>query len=343
MHAALDLARRGLAVFPCQPRGKEPACSNGLLAATTDLARITLWWESIPDLNIGIATGAVSGVFVLDVDGMEGEQSLRQLEQSNGELPPTVEAITGKGRHCYFRIGEHGAVRNSASQIAPGLDIRGDGGYVIAPPSTHPSGRAYAWSVDSEPNYADAPDWLHKLIASKNGDNRNGKPLEHWHAKLTEPIRNGERNNTLASLTVWHVNAAVTVPIAGACSRMPRRKAVSSRHSWSSPGLSICASMSASPGRTACCRTELRVFRETAHQRSPTGSPPKPTMSPKISGQPISLFRTAKQHGTRAMAGLLPCQVGRPAGVALADFPIDFGRQFRHAIVYERAGRHSRR
>ena len=202
MHAALDLARRGLAVFPCQPRGKEPACSNGLLAATTDLARITLWWESIPDLNIGIATGAVSGVFVLDVDGMEGEQSLRQLEQSNGELPPTVEAITGKGRHCYFRIGEHGAVRNSASQIAPGLDIRGDGGYVIAPPSVHPSGRPYAWSVDTTRDFADAPDWLLTMVAAaKSGSTgKAGKPLEHWHAVLTEPIHNGERNTTLASI-----------------------------------------------------------------------------------------------------------------------------------------------
>jgi hypothetical protein len=209
--AALDLARRGLAVFPCQPRGKEPACSNGLLAATTDFARITRWWGCIPDLNIGIATGAASGVFVLDVDGTEGEQSLRQLEQSNGALPPTVEAITGKGRHCYFRIGEHGAVRNSASQIAPGLDIRGDGGYVIAPPSTHPSGRAYAWSVDSEPDYADAPDWLHELISSKSGDTKIGKPLEHWHAKLTEPIRNGERNTTLASIAGKLIQAGLDV------------------------------------------------------------------------------------------------------------------------------------
>ena len=210
MHAALDLARRGLAVFPCQPRGKEPACSNGLLAATTDLARITLWWESIPDLNIGIATGAVSGVFVLDVDGTEGEQSLRQLEQSNGALPPTVEAITGKGRHCYFRIGEHGAVRNSASQIAPGLDIRGDGGYVIAPPSIHPSGRPYAWSVDTERDFADAPDWLLTKIGTAKGNGKAGKPLEHWHTVLTQPIHNGERNATLASITGKLLQMGVT-------------------------------------------------------------------------------------------------------------------------------------
>jgi hypothetical protein len=141
MHAAaLQLAQKGLAVFPCQPRGKEPACDTGLLAATTNVERIDRWWKSIPNLNIGIATGAVNDIFVLDIDGEEGEASLRQLEQQHDALPPTVEVITGKGRHCYFRIGEHG-VRNSVGQIAAGLDIRGDGGYVIAPPSIHPSGR----------------------------------------------------------------------------------------------------------------------------------------------------------------------------------------------------------
>src|SRR5215468_7120582 len=195
--AALQLAQRGLAVFPCQPRGKAPACDTGLHAATTDVERIDRWWRAFPDLNIGVATGAVSGVFVLDIDGEDGEGSLLKLEGEHGALPPTVEAITGKGRHCYFRM--RGSIRNSASQIAAGLDIRGDGGYVIAPPSVHPSGRPYCWSVDGADNFADAPDWLHTLI----GVNTNGKaskPLEHWHAVLTQPIHNGERNSTLASI-----------------------------------------------------------------------------------------------------------------------------------------------
>src|SRR5262249_28460847 len=109
--AALQLAQKGLAVFPCQPRGKEPACDTGLLAATTDAERIDRWWKSISDLNIGVATGTVSGIFVLDIDGDEGEASLRQVEQQHGALPPTVEAITGKGRHCYFRM--RGSIRNS--------------------------------------------------------------------------------------------------------------------------------------------------------------------------------------------------------------------------------------
>src|SRR5258708_29826125 len=132
--AELQLAQKGLAVFPCQPRGKEPACDAGLHAATTDIERINRWWQAVPDLNIGIATGAVSGIFVLDIDGEEGETSLRQLEQQGGVLPPTVQVITGKGRHCYFRIGEHGS-RNSARQILAGIDILRDREYGIPPPS----------------------------------------------------------------------------------------------------------------------------------------------------------------------------------------------------------------
>ena len=199
--AALELARRKLAVFPLQPCGKTPACSGGLHAATTDAERIDRWWRAVPDCNIGIATGAISGVFVLDVDGVDGESALHQLENKHHALPPTIEAITGKGRHCYFRLNGR-EIHNSAGQIGAGLDVRGTGGYVVAPPSIHPSGRVYAWSVDGANEFAGAPDWLHTLIDSKAGaGGRIGKPLEHWHKLLTEPIHDGQRNVTLASIT----------------------------------------------------------------------------------------------------------------------------------------------
>jgi hypothetical protein len=198
--SAIDFARRGHAVFPCEPRGKEPASARGLLDATADLDRINGWWRAMCELNIGIATGALSGFWVLDVDGDEGEASLRRLEADHGALPATVEVITGKGRHCWFRIGEHGAIKNSVGQIAPGLDVRGDGGYVLAPPSIHPSGRAYTWSVDCARELADAPDWLHELIGTSSKNGQKGKPLEHWHKVLTNKIYSGERNTTLTSV-----------------------------------------------------------------------------------------------------------------------------------------------
>jgi hypothetical protein len=200
---ALELNAKGWAIFPCQPRGKTPATARGCLdAVVNDPARINTWWGIYPDLNIGVATGAVSGFFVLDVDGDKGEGSLRELEQRHDKLPPTIESITSRGRHCYFRMGEHGDVRNSAGQIAPGLDIRGSGGYVLVPPSIHPSGRAYAWSVDSTDEFADAPEWLHDLIHADRAasGSAKGKPLEHWHRVLTNNIHNGERNSTLTSI-----------------------------------------------------------------------------------------------------------------------------------------------
>jgi hypothetical protein len=201
MHAAaLQLAQKGLAVFPCQPGGKQPACDTGLHAATTDVERINRWWRAFPNLNIGIATGTVSGIFVLDIDGEDGEGSLLKLESEHGALPPTIEAITGKGRHCYFRIAAKRKIGNSAGQIGVGLDVRGDGGYVIAPPSIHPSGRPYAWSVDATRDFAVAPDWLLTMVATAKGNSKTGRPLEHWHTVLTEPIHNGQRNATLASI-----------------------------------------------------------------------------------------------------------------------------------------------
>ena len=139
---ALALARRGIAVFPCRPRGKEPATPNGCKDATTGAELILHWWQQTRDANIGVATGARSHCFVLDVDGSDGERELRELEAKYGPLPATVEAITARGRHLYFNWPSQ-PVRNSAGKVGAGLDIRGDGGYVLAPPSVHPSGRLY--------------------------------------------------------------------------------------------------------------------------------------------------------------------------------------------------------
>jgi hypothetical protein len=209
-NAALALAKLGCAIFPCQPRGKSPVSRDGFKAATTNTNHIDTWWSAGPDCNIGIATGTPSGFWVLDIDGEEGELSLRELEQASGALPNTVEAITGKGRHCYFRIGEHGSVGVSAGQIANGLDIRGDGGYVLAPPSVHPSGRVYAWSVDSAKDFAEAPDWLYALI-NANDTSGKGKSLAHWHETLTSRIANGTRNVTLTSVAGKLIHEGVDV------------------------------------------------------------------------------------------------------------------------------------
>jgi bifunctional DNA primase/polymerase-like protein len=163
--AAMAYAAAGLPVFPCVPRGKRPAIPRGFLAASTNPETIRRYWR-IPDRNIGIPTGSISGFWILDIDQPDGESSRRALEAKHGPLPATVEVITGSGgRHLWFRYTC--AIQSTAARIAPGIDTRGDGGFVIAPPSIHETGRAYAWSVDSADQLAIAPDWLIGLTRRK--------------------------------------------------------------------------------------------------------------------------------------------------------------------------------
>lgn len=198
---ALALARRGLHVFPCRPRDKLPATARGCKDAVTDPAVIEMWWRQDPNYNIAIATGAASHIFVLDIDDTDAESVLRQLEAEHGALPATVESITSRGRHLFFNWPNR-PVRNSAGKIAPGLDIRGTGGYVLAPPSWHPSGRRYAWSVDSANTFAPAPAWLLSRITSPTNGNGTAAttPPSEWRDLVRDGVSEGQRNNAIARL-----------------------------------------------------------------------------------------------------------------------------------------------
>jgi len=200
IRAAVTLAHKGLAVFPCWPQDKRPATANGLKDASKDLDVIRKSWRVQPQANIAIATGAVSGVFVIDIDGLDAEIELRRLEAKHGELPATVEVITARGRHIYFQMPET-PVRNSAGKIAPGIDVRGDGGYVLAPPSVHPSGKRYEWSVDCASTFAPAPDWLLAKITDADGNSAAPKPPSEWRALIANGVTEGSRNNTVAKVS----------------------------------------------------------------------------------------------------------------------------------------------
>ena len=215
LQSALRYAKQGLAVFPlygikngkctcgnkdCRNPGKHPRTRNGLKDATTDAAQIRSWWNAWPDSNIGIATGAVSGIVVLDVDsghadGIDGAETLAEWEAEQGELPDTWLSLTGGGgAHYIFRQPVGLTVRNRAA-VLPGLDIRGDGGYIVAPPSLHSSGRAYQWDLLHEPDstpLAPLPDSLYRLMVHNN----NSKAT----FELPEIIPNGSRNDTLFRL-----------------------------------------------------------------------------------------------------------------------------------------------
>ncbi len=141
---ALEYAARGWAVFPLTPGDKTPITKNGFYDASKDPAVITKWWTKTPNANIGIATGIVSGICVLDVD----EKPLKNVSGSatlSGHpewlVPETFTVQTGGGgKHYYFLCDRPMASKNG---FAPGLDFKADGGYVVAPGSTHESGRRY--------------------------------------------------------------------------------------------------------------------------------------------------------------------------------------------------------
>lgn len=196
-------AKLGWRVFPVRPRDKRPLVQDWPALATTDTEAIENWWSEWPDAGVAIATGRESGIWVLDIDagkdGKDGDSALFALRQEHGDLPDTPEVLTGGGgRHLYFKWPPNGTeIRNSASKLGQGLDVRGNGGYVLAPGSTHPSGRQYEWEASSTPRttpVAEAPDWLLKLVtatvkaapAPRDGD--RGK------------VREGGRNAHLASL-----------------------------------------------------------------------------------------------------------------------------------------------
>ncbi len=194
-NAALALADRGMAVFPVKPNGKLPTTKHGVKDATTDRTIIDNWWKGWPEQNIAIACGEPSGnLLVLDVDKKDdddGEATLAKIEAQHGSLPATVEAITGGGRHLYFRTPT--PLGNTVRKLGPGLDTRGDGGYVIAPPSIHESGRPYAWSVDTASQFADAPEWLLDLLSSPRRRTATATPA--GQSRFC-----GKRNHSLARI-----------------------------------------------------------------------------------------------------------------------------------------------
>ncbi len=196
LKAALAYRARGLSVIPVG-RDKRPLIrwAEYQQRQPTE-AEIREWWQRWPGANVAIVTGQVSGVMVLDVDGPEGWQALQDRH-----LPPTPCVLTGKGAHYYFQHPGFEA-RNFARKL-PGLDFRGDGGYVLAPPSIHPSGRRYVWadclSLNDVP-LASCPNWLLELIQPISAEKGQRRTIEEWRKLVTEGVAEGARNNSIAAL-----------------------------------------------------------------------------------------------------------------------------------------------
>lgn len=137
----------------CTSAGKHPRTGRGVKDATTDRGIIAGWWKAWPQANIGLATGRVSGFWVLDVDPRAGgEESLAELQDRLGGLPDTVMALTGGGgQHFLFDCPADCEIRGGANKLGPGLDVKGEGGYIVVEPSEHISGHAYTWEGSCDP------------------------------------------------------------------------------------------------------------------------------------------------------------------------------------------------
>ncbi len=193
--AAVEYANMGFAVFPCMDNGKEPATKHGFKDATSDPDVIRRVWADYPECNIGIATGAPSGgVFVVDVDnhnGVDGSQFIVDWQREHGTFPETACATTGSGGEHLFFCAPAGVSVRSAAHVIDGVDVRGDGGYVVAPPSRHPNGSLYEWDLHPD-DYPIAEANQSVLDLVRNNGAQDRKPFE-----LPERIKTSKRNDTL--------------------------------------------------------------------------------------------------------------------------------------------------
>jgi hypothetical protein len=215
LSSALYLSSLGWAVFPihnpipggcscrstqCSRIGKHPRTTHGHMDATTAPQQIREWWAQWPNANIGVATGAGSKLVVIDVDPRHGGgETLAELERQRGPLPATVESLTGGGgRHLLFRH-PGGLIKSGTNVLGPGIDVRGDGGYIVVPQSTHESGKNYEWDKKHHPSkipLADLPAWILDRIANKRHAtiDRNSTQAD----PLVVPV--GQRHSYLTSI-----------------------------------------------------------------------------------------------------------------------------------------------
>lgn len=183
MSMLMDYCSRGWSIFPVVERGKVPATTNGFKDATSNWGKVVDWHFSNENFNWGLATGRI---VVVDIDPKNGgTENMNSLF-----LPKTMAVRTGSGGlHLYYK-NTGLDIRNSASKLAKGIDIRGTGGYVVLPPSIHPNGNQYEWLGDAE--IADFPIELRKKLDSVRAQT----------PAFIQPtiIENGNRNDVLFRL-----------------------------------------------------------------------------------------------------------------------------------------------
>ncbi len=192
-----EAARRSWRIFPVQPQGKRPLVKGWPQSATTCLDRLESWARQFPGCKWGVTTGLASGIFILDSDGEAGEDALRSFALKGWHLPDTLRVHTGRGRHLYFSYPVGRGIRCSAGKLAVGLDVRGNGGFAVLPPSIHGNGSRYNYQDPSIP-LSESPPWLLNLVCSPRSSSEIG---------LREGFRNDGLTRTAGRLRRRGANA----------------------------------------------------------------------------------------------------------------------------------------
>ncbi len=169
--AALHYASIGLPVFPLGIKSKVPtAGSHGFQDASSHREHVWAWWQRDPWANVGIPTGRASGWLVIDIDGAEGRAGWERLTDEHGQVSTLTQLTGGLGLHLVFAYPDGLELGNSPGRLPRHIDVRGQGGYIVVPPSVHPSGRRYRWLWDT---YADR---------RRNGNAPQEPPTrQQWH------------------------------------------------------------------------------------------------------------------------------------------------------------------
>lgn len=244
---ALSYARRGIPTFPCD-EAKRPRTPNGFKDASTEEAQLAAWFDVEAPPLIGMPTGRLSGIWALDADkkdGIDGQDTIDAWEEEHGPLPDCPTSLTpGGGTHRLFKATT--AVRCSAGKLGPGVDVRGDGGYIIIPPSRI-NGRGYEWEASSgAAGLVEAPEWLMRLVSGPAPGNRDDdEPAQAQEATAEDRRRALSALNAISydgtSRDVW-LEIGMAYHAAGGdlasfdewCQRQPGYDAESVAKEWAS-------------------------------------------------------------------------------------------------------------
>jgi len=323
LHAALRYAERGWAVFPvfevledlscacgkpdCSNQGKHPRTPHGLKDASTDPEVVRHWWgKRWPGANIAIRTGAASGLDVVDVDPKKGgEDTLAALIAEHGPLPLTVEALTGGGgRHLLF--SHDSAFGVGTDVFGAGLDARGEGGYIVAPPSLHACGRVYAWNVDAHPDevaLAEAPSWLLAFFAPPEPtavpSPDDPEPIDRPGVEPAAAEQTGGRILTWALHRVTKGQGRNVVGFDLACQLRDNGLSLAQAREWVSQFARKVANMGDHPYALAEAEKSLRQAYQRPAREPWTGSGPVPLVG--VTPESIAAHRAAKREDRAQM------------------------------------------